>query len=290
MKLLKRGLSRIAAGENPSAIILENFQLVHLIRAFPSACAIFDYIDDAFGFADYPRHVHVAWQEALEAAHAVVATSPALSARIRTAGERTVRLIPNGVEYAKFKGAWNSPRPVDLPPPGKPIAGYVGSVYPWIDFALLEKAAISLHEVQFVIIGQEHPEVRKDLERLRILPNVSILGVRPYASIPAYLAHFHAGMIPFRSTRLTAAVNPVKLYEYSAAGVPTVATDFSPDTGTCAPFVFIAKTGEEFVRLLREAIRRRDDRNFVATLHEFARSNDWDSRAEEFLTIVQHSH
>ena len=55
-------------------------------------------------------------------------------------------------------------------------------------------------------------------------PNVHLLGARAHADLPAVLRGAAAGLIPYRLTRLTASIFPMKVYEYLAAGLPVVAT------------------------------------------------------------------
>jgi len=285
-RLLRRAILRVHPGDDDVVFFVENFQLMHLVDTVSGTRVLYDYIDDAFGFVDFPGHVRRDWESALRRADVVTATSPMLETRIRESCDRNVVIVRNGVEYERFADPLNRTRPEDLPPAGDPIAGYIGSVYPWIDFDLLARTAEAMPDVQFVIVGQQHPDVRLRLQQLSRIHNVRILGVRPYSEVPRYLAHFHAGIIPFRKNLLTEGVNPVKMYEYSAAGVPTVATDFSPDTRTFAELVLIARSGEEFVDHIRTAITRRIDPVFTAALRKFARGNDWDSRANVLSSLL----
>ncbi len=64
-----------------------------------------------------------------------------------------------------------------------------------------------------------------DLSALERLPNVKLLGRKPYASLPSYLRAFDVGIIPFKLNELTRNVNPIKLREYLSAGLPVVSTD-----------------------------------------------------------------
>jgi len=163
---------------------------------------------------------------------------------------------------------------------------YTGSVYPWFDFDLLGYVLQILPQYQFVLIGHEHPGVRTDLQRLRDHTNFHVLGVRPYDCLPSYLAHACTGIIPFRKNTLTAAVNPVKLYEYCAAGLPTVTTDFATELADLGVPLFISSSREQFVHNLMEAIARSKDAAFAAQLRAFARSNDWEQRAQAFTAII----
>jgi glycosyltransferase involved in cell wall biosynthesis len=286
-RLLRRALKLAAPGGEPPAFLVQNFQAGPLAGDAGGGKVVFDYIDDAFGFAPLPPHVTAQWRWMLHRADILTATSPTLARRMRDASGREAVVIPNGVEFDRFLAGETAPRPADIPSRG-PVIGYIGSVYPWLDYPLLEHAADALPGAHFVIVGHAHPDVEPALQRLRQRSNVSILGLRPYGAIPAYCAAFDAAIIPFRRNALTEGVNPVKLYEYSAAGVTSVVTDFSPDLRAFASHILIAATPEEFVLHLRTAVDRRHDPERVAALRAFARTNDWNDRAAAFARLLFH--
>jgi len=285
--LLRRGVRCVRAPGEEIVCIVENFLFMHLAGSLRARRVVFDYIDDVFGFAAFPAFVRSEWLSALRRADVVTVTSPTLRRRITEAHDRAVTIVPNGVEYDRFARAGDDAPPADLPAGGPPVIGYVGSIYPWVDFGLLERTLDAMTDLRFVMIGQVHPDVTGAMSRLAQHPNFTYLGLKPYAEVPGYLRRFHAGIIPFRRTLLTEGVNPVKLYEYSAAGVPTVATDFSDDTRAFADIVLIARTAEEFAEQIRVAVGRRADAAFTAKLAAFARANDWKRRSEVFLDILQ---
>jgi glycosyltransferase involved in cell wall biosynthesis len=285
--LLRLALRRMKAQDDLTACLVENFLFMPLTRALHPRTVVFDYIDDAFGFTAFPQFVRDEWLSTLRRADEVTVTSATLRQRINEAQPRSVRIVPNGVEFERFAHPAGETRPPDLPPADRPIFGYTGSIYPWIDFDLLEYAVRSLPEYWFVLIGYQHPAVAGDMSKLLCHRNFLYLGLKPYAAMPAYVRSFAAGMIPFKRTLLTEGVNPVKLYEYSAAGVPTVVTDFSDDTHAFSDLVLIARTNGEFVQNLRTAVIRRTDQSFQARLSSFAGDNDWNSRAREMSSLLQ---
>jgi len=285
--LLRRGFRRVNAHGEETVCLVENFLFMHLTRTLQARIVVFDYIDDVFGFRAFPDFVRQEWLSTVRRADHVTVTSPTLRRRVMDVHPRDVRLIPNGVEFERFAHPPHERRPADLPGEGLTIIGYTGSVYPWLDFGLLEHAVESLPEYRFVFVGHIHPDVTDDMRRLGRYRNFSYLGTKPYAQVPDYVRSFAAGLIPFRRTLLTEGVNPVKLYEYSAAGVPTVVTDFSDDTRAFSDLVLIARTQDEFVQHIRTAVSRRSDRSFAARLSAFARENDWESRAREFSALLQ---
>lgn len=93
-------------------------------------------------------------------------------------------------------------------------------------------------------------------------------------------------MIPFQKNELAAAVNPVKLYEYSAAGVPTVATDFSEDLLQYKDIISIARNREEFAEAVAQMQLKRRDAAFIQSLQAFARQHDWSTKASRILELL----
>ena len=289
--LLRRALRSGHYDTNNLVLFLQNFQLIRLAQRMKAPVLAFDYIDDAFGFTDLPDYIHDLWLTTLQAADVITVTSPTLNRIVRHAAPSEaskVHTVTNGVEYEKFTQSQPEPPPLDLPPGDTPLIGYIGSVYPWLDFDLLEEILKSLRASTLVLVGREHPEVGRMISRLSTYENFLSLGTRPYADVPKYLRRFEVGIIPFRKTRLTAAVNPVKLYEYSACGLPTVTTDFSPDLAGFEDLIYVAHSRREFITHLGSALERAKDELFRNELMRFARQNDWDRKASAIRTLIQH--
>ena len=284
VSLLRRAMEKLRIDPGKLGILVENFQFIGLARHLYPCVTLFDYIDDAFGFARLPAYVREEWLETIRRADYVTATSPTLKRQLEGAGARDVQVVTNGVEYDFFAGATGD-RPADLP--AGPIIGYMGSVYPWLDYELIGRVARALPDATVVMMGHAHPEVRGTLEALAQLPNFLFLGPRPYREVPHYLQHFSVAIIPFRKTPLTAAVNPVKLYEQSAAGIPTVATDFSPDLQEMGGLIGIGRSHEEFLSLVRASLGRAGDPNFTARLRRFASEHDWDKQAGRIVALLE---
>ena len=194
-------------------------------------------------------------------------------------------VVPNGADVEHFSSALKPglavpPELAQLP---RPVIGYIGAVSPWLDQDMLATAARAHPEWSFVLIGP----VDTDVSRLGSLPNVRLLGHRPYADLPAYLGSFDVAVIPFRINSLTTGVNPVKLYEYLAAGRPVVSSDL-PEVRAFRPQVAIAGSSAEFVSSLEEelaadSLGKRADRLLIAGQHS------WEARAEAAAAAVEQS-
>lgn len=285
-RLIIAALGKIGADPGDLVFVVHNYHLLHVIEKMHPRFLLYDYIDNAFGFTAMPRHVRRLWEGMLARADAVTVTSLTLKKQveeIRTAG---VHLVGNGVEFEYFSSESGGKRPEDLPS-GKPIVGYIGAVYPWLDYELIETAAREMPGIDYVFIGPVHPKIQPLVQGIARLPNVRFLGFRNYNMIRDYLHCFSVCIIPFRRNELTRAVDPVKLYEYSAAGKPTVMTDFSDDPAEYEDVVSIAHSKEEFVTSLRRALDRSHDADYTRRLVAFARRHDWGAKTSQIIDLIQ---
>src|SRR5512140_3938517 len=280
--MLRRALRFMNRGSDQLVFVLHNLQGSGLAPSLAPKAVLYDYIDDLFGFTDFPPHVHREWERAIASADIVTVTSPTLYGLVSRHRSGRTELISNGVDIDRFEGPLGE-RPGDLPE--SPVIAYIGSVYPWLDFQLLQSVAETFPDSALVIIGHEHPEVRPQLDRLRAIRNVRFLGFRPYDTIPNYLMHCRVGLIPFQNTMLTAAVNPVKLYEYCAAGIPVVATAFSADLDQFREMITVAHSASSFLDGVRVALQRGADPEARARRHAFARDNDWNAKFATILSL-----
>ena len=93
-------------------------------------------------------------------------------------------------------------------------------------------------------------------QRCSLLDNVKLLGPRPYAALGGYLAAMDVALIPFKRDPVTYHADPIKAYEYLAAGVPVVATDL-PALQRLAHVVRLADSPDAFLRADRRRPRSR---------------------------------
>src|SRR4029078_13293068 len=103
----------------------------------------------------------------------------------------------------------------------RPIVGFFGLIADWVDTDIMAAIARRYPTGSLVVVGK----ATTDVSALQKLPNVHLLGRKPYADLPAYCKAFDVAINPFRINELTLAANPLKVREYLAAGLPVVSTD-----------------------------------------------------------------
>ncbi|MDI6804609.1 MAG: glycosyltransferase [Bacteroidota bacterium] len=283
--ILRKVMSKLLISDEQYIFFYQNFHYINLVKSFKPKSVAFDYIDNAFGFIKLPKHITEDWKHTIKTADIITVTSSTLKKQIEGIRKDNVHLVSNGVEYNFFSVESPQATPQDLPK-NKPIVGYVGAVYAWFDFEILNYLCQELPKYNFIIIGKEHPEIENEITRLKKYSNFFFLGFRNYQTIPQYLHGFSVAIIPFKRNILTEAVNPVKLYEYSAAGIPTVTTNFSNDLNEFKDLIFIAETKEKFKISLETAISKAGDTIFRHKLNEFAEQHDWDNKYRKIHNLL----
>lgn len=276
-RLLVATVRRLVRGPI-DCLITSNVYFAAGLRALAPRRIVYDCCDDPAAFPDAPPWTEACFRATVEQAGLVLASSGALLARVQQAGARQSVLIGNGVDLAHYTRP--QPEPAELAALPRPIVGYIGHLGPWLDVAAVAAAARALPHASFVLIG---PVALAPPERRALaLPNVHLLGPRPYAQLPGYVQRFAVGLIPFRCTALTRAVNPNKLYEYAACNLPVVATPFSTEITAASPPVTLAATPAAFAAAV--AARLADAGPPTRPLAE---AHSWDTLATQLSALLQ---
>lgn len=261
---IKRGLAGMQKPGQPVQIWTFAPDVDFLSGQFNEERFVYYCVDDFAAFEGFDAEaISIAESRLMGHADVVLATSRPLF-ESRWFKHPNVHLVRHGVDHEHFASALDDrlPLPEALREIPKPIAGFFGLIDHWFNVPLMTAVAQSSPDVSFVLIGDE----RVDVESLRNLPNVYLLGRQPYAELPAYCAHFDLGLIPFVRNQLTESVNPIKLREYLAAGLPVVSTDL-PEVRRYAKWVSLADDAAAFAAGCRyeldrgsvEARRQRSD-------------------------------
>jgi glycosyltransferase involved in cell wall biosynthesis len=227
-------LSRLAAAvretpfERPEFLISGTSLFSTVALTLPTAMRAFRLADDERLFGGVPPAMQARTLRDLPGFDVVFATTRPLAEMAKAAGARRVVLMPNGFDPGRFAEAKAEAVPADLAGIPSPRIVYAGAMEEWFDWEALCTAAAAMHEAAFILIGRPS-ELPAGLPS-----NIRFLGPKPYEAVPAYMAHCDVGIIPFRHAArrdALAAVDPIKLWEYLAAGLPVVAgTDLSlPD-------------------------------------------------------------
>ncbi|MBI2571201.1 MAG: glycosyltransferase [Candidatus Schekmanbacteria bacterium] len=220
-------------------------------------------------------------RELMNKADLVVVSSAPLLAAKREANPYTY-LVQHGVDVAHFRQACMSTTemPADLAAIPRPRLGFHGLIADWIDLALLADVARARPDWSIVLLGK----IDTDPSAVAALPNVHLMGPRPYGWLPSYCKGFDVALVPFVVNDLTVAANPLKVREYLAAGLPVVSTAL-PEVERLGELVRIARRSDDFVGEIAGLLEEGDTgpRPWVSRRMD---SESWDARVRELSALV----
>jgi len=222
----------------------------------------------------------------LRAADLGIVTSASLLERKQVYNVNT-HWVPNGVDYEAFaSGRFRDLEfPDDLAGLPKPIIGYIGAINEKLDYDLLRCVAETFASGSLILVGPV--DLRLDfsgLDKLE-LPNVHLLGAKPVSEVPRYVHACQVCLMPYKLNEWTAHINPLKLYEYLAAGKPAVSTAIPAVRGFSPGLIYVAENEQAFCQQVREALAERDP-DLIRRRQEFASQNTWDKRVENISELI----
>jgi glycosyltransferase involved in cell wall biosynthesis len=208
-----------------------------------------------------------------------IATSDALADDLRRHGADPV-VVPHGVDVERF-AADEPPPPLDLGHLERPLVGYVGIIDDYLSFEAIRAVAERLRRGTVVLVGMSNTDVSALAH-----PRVKLLGFRPYAAIPGYLAAFDCCMLPFRLNRLTVAVDPIKLREYLAAGRPVVSASLPAVKRFADVIEFADEPGAFADAVMRSLEPGRDSQAERAARRGQVAGESWDTAADQIRPML----
>jgi glycosyltransferase involved in cell wall biosynthesis len=223
----------------------------------------------------------------LKVADCVIASSQAIAQGLAAKSARDdICVLPNGANFDAIVAAatGDAPAPPDLAAIPAPRLGWIGSIHPQIDLALIADIAATRPEWSFVLVGAipELKTARAEAERARCraLPNVHFLGGRPVDAVPGYIAGMDVNLMCYRMADETwiKAIYPLKLHEYLASGRPVISADV-PAVREFADVVCIAHDRQDWITAIGDALAGRGVGS-VEARRRVAAANTWDQRVK----------
>jgi glycosyltransferase involved in cell wall biosynthesis len=277
--------------ENPVLWLTRPTQL-GLIGRMGEKMLVYDCVDEHSGFHSVMQGTLVSRQikvmssmerTVLKKADIVFTTAARLYSSKKEFNPNTY-LVPNACDTDHFSRALleGTEIPSCLRGIKHPVVGFYGLLDKnKIDPGLITALAARYRDYSIVLVGPENMNTGE----LRKYNNIHIIGEVPYENLPNYLKAFDAAILPFQRNEVTENVNPVKIYEYLAAGRSVVCTDF-PEAGMFRTVVKIGRDRGEFVELVGAAVRENDN-NSVARRLEAVREHTWDNRFNAVSKLLE---
>jgi glycosyltransferase involved in cell wall biosynthesis len=248
-----------------------------LLGRLDERLAIYHCVDEYSAFSGVSRDAIARMERDLVGRADLVLTSSEQLAAERIGLNPNTHFVSHGVDLGHFAGALDRglETPADLRALPRPVIGFFGLLADWVDLDLVRDLARARPDWSFALVGKQ----ATGTEAVRGLPNVHLLGQKPYALLPAYCRGFDVGMIPFRTNELTLRANPLKLREYLAAGLPVVSTSL-PEVARYRTLVHLAEGTDGFMQAITAALGERSpasDRARAASME----AESWEARVAE---------
>lgn len=161
--------------------------------------------------------------------------------------------------------------------------GYFGHLTPsWFDWNLIFNLANN-ENFFFHFIGHGAPD--DILTKIKGLSNCEFYGKVHPSELNKYVEKWHIGIIPFKPSKLSDAVDPIKIYEYLYFGLPTVSTGI-PHIGTYPLVTHCHNETEVTETILHDYGQLLQSKLPYEDLDAFLAKTTWDERFREILTLL----
>lgn len=195
--------------------------------------------------------------------------------------------VPNGVQANHFQKQIRKlpPQMVSIRDSNKPVIGFAGAMFHgWVDIDLLYYLAQTNPEWQIVIVGESYGW---DFSKAPF--NLFYLGRKSYDHLPNYMAGFDIAIIPFLDNQISQGTDPIKLYEYMAAGLPVVSRRLPFTERFFPPLVYSYDTKDECCLSIKRALSEMTsaDQSARSLRLQFAAENSWDNRVRRIINKLR---
>lgn len=260
-------------------VIIENPYWGEVIDGIKGADIVYDCLDEFSDFEDSDSSTKYFEKKLIQNVDGIVSTAQYLDNKWLSTGKPHC-IIRNAVDFDHFS---NKPAFCYQSPSSRPILGYHGAIEQWFDVDLIKNLASTLPDCTIVLVGGiSNPEVKKQFSSYN---NIELIGEVEYSRLPFYLYSFDIGLVPFLIQPLTLNTNPVKVYEYLAAGIPVVSVPL-PEMLYFNDLVTIADR-KDFAATIRSLLNKTHDK---IKMKEFASNQTWMHRVLEFYNFQQLLH
>lgn len=189
--------------------------------------------------------------------------------------------IKNGVDIDQF-----SITSVLDSKPSNPIIGYVGKIQNRFDFDLLEFLADKNRNFDFHIYGpilSSKDEVNRLKKKYK---NIYFMGEVSYIDLPKIMQTFSVGIIPHKVNKFTESMDPLKIYEYLASGIPVITTNVN-GVSNLSSFVYMVSSYDDFSEKINYL-----NESKMSYSHELVRQSlnsnvNWSSKVEKLIEEIQ---
>lgn len=197
-----------------------------------------------------------------------------------------VALVPNGVDAQRYAAVSQRTLTPHVKTEGwtRPVLGYTGMLHAdRFDIELTLELARRFPQGTIALVGPNLLNGSR-LERLLSEPNIRVTGPVPYHELPNVMTAFDVCIVPNLLNAFSESQNPLKLWEYLASGLPTVATPVS-GFRDYPELVTLASDAETFAAAIESALSEPPE---LAVPRQAAVAGEtWDARLDTILNALR---
>ena len=281
LRRIRRSAKRLGFTDPVIWTFLPTDTALHLLRQLksPRSITIYYCIADFDELVPDPQKLAASERALVQEVDLVFTQSKRLATKLRVEHAPS-RIMPFGVNLDRFRLR------VGERPTRKPVIGYVGGLHRHVATDVLKNMIRQRPEWAWTLVGPE----QTPMGDLKGFSNVRLLGHRSHAELPALIADFDVGIVPYVHNDYTQTVVPTKINEYLAVGVPVVATDLPEVIALKAPVSAVITAPPEteaFLRGIEEALRLPTGEDADLRRRQLALSADWAVRLETMWTQIE---
>jgi len=258
-----------------------------LIGRLNEKLVIYHCVDELSATPRIPTSILEMEEKLLKKAHLVFTTSKSLYEKKKIFNQNTYYL-PNVADVAHFMTALgNLPIPEEIANIKHPIIGFIGTIVSYkLDLELIKYIALIHPDWSVVLIGDVGADENKqEIEELKSISNIFMLGAKRYETLPCYIKVFDVCILPNKINEYTQNMFPMKFFEYLATGKPIVLTNLSA-VKEYSEICYLAKDKEEFVSYIEHSLSENDEQ-LIRRRIEIAKKNTWEVRIETMSRLIE---
>lgn len=238
-----------------------------------------------------PRNNREHYMKIIDSADAIITSTPFLYDFYKnTKGMKNVYMVRNGIDYSRWIPRKDHAR-------GLPQFGWVGAT-PWRSNDLeqlvpffgqfLEKNRLSFHHAGHI----KNARYAKDQLQIPSSVKTTTEPMQPISRYPQLFRKIDVGIVPLNDVGFNHAKSGIKGLEYSAAGVPWIAS-YSPEYALLEEQGIgrVAKNEREWMghmeELLDHRVRKEDVERNIENIKKYqsmeVRGDDWDTVMRQIL-------
>lgn len=158
------------------------------------------------------------------------------------------RFLEHGVDSSLFNPA--AAPAADLMRFNSPRVGFFGSLRGHsVDFSMIRDVALALPQASILIMGDRLDHAHE----LNHVGNIHLIPPRPHSEMPHAWNALDVALFPYKDNPWNRAIDPIKLREVLACGVPIAATNL-PFTQAFSDLICVSGNRNTFVDAVRQAL------------------------------------